>query len=132
MSNQLEKLGYNKKTCKTCGKDFWSMNDRETCGDAPAINTSLLEIRPPHRNMIYTKYRKFSWISSKTRITPHKKVSSTGQTMRDDVFLVGASIYDFQPWVTSGMVDPPANPLVVAQPSIRLNDVDNVGRTEDI
>jgi alanyl-tRNA synthetase len=31
--------------------------------------------------------------------------------------------------VTSGQVKPPANPLVVAQPSIRLNDVDNVGRT---
>lgn len=48
---------------------------------------------------------------------------------RDDVFLVGASIYDFQPWVTSGLIEPPANPLVIAQPSIRLNDVDNVGRT---
>jgi len=44
-------------------------------------------------------------------------------------FLVGASIYDFQPWVTSGLVEPPANPLVIVQPSIRLNDVDNVGRT---
>ena len=45
------------------------------------------------------------------------------------MFLVGASIFCFQPWVTSGMVEPPANPLEVEQPSIRLNDVDNVGRT---
>ncbi len=44
-------------------------------------------------------------------------------------FLVGASIFCFQPWVTSGMVKPPANPLEIEQPSVRLNDVDNVGRT---
>ncbi|MFN7105533.1 MAG: alanine--tRNA ligase, partial [Pyrobaculum sp.] len=42
---------------------------------------------------------------------------------------VGASIYDFQPWVTSGAVPPPANPLVISQPSIRLTDVDKVGRS---
>lgn len=48
---------------------------------------------------------------------------------RDDVYLVGASIYDFQPWVTSGAVPPPANPLTISQPSIRLTDVDKVGRS---
>lgn len=48
---------------------------------------------------------------------------------RDDIFLTIASIADFQPWVTSGLAPPPANPLVVSQPSIRLNDIDNVGRS---
>ncbi|MEM2192646.1 MAG: alanine--tRNA ligase-related protein, partial [Candidatus Hadarchaeales archaeon] len=48
---------------------------------------------------------------------------------RDDIFLTIASIADFQPWVTSGLVPPPANPLVVSQPSIRLKDIDNVGRS---
>ena len=61
--------------------------------------------------------------------TPIKRYPVLAKRWRDDVFLVGASIYDFQPWVTSGLVEPPANPLVIAQPSIRLNDVDNVGRT---
>ncbi len=36
---------------------------------------------------------------------------------------------DFQPHVTSGLVPPPANPLVVSQPAIRLEDIDNVGVT---
>ena len=35
MSNQLEELGYSKKTCQTCGKDFWTIEDKQTCGDAP-------------------------------------------------------------------------------------------------
>ena len=32
---------------------------------------------------------------------------------RDDVLLTQASIYDFQPHVTSGASPPPANPLAV-------------------
>ncbi len=48
---------------------------------------------------------------------------------RDDVFLVNASIYDFQPHVTSGLAPPPANPLVISQPCIRMVDVDSVGKT---
>ena len=35
MSRQLEELGYTKKTCETCGNDFWSIGKRSTCGDAP-------------------------------------------------------------------------------------------------
>jgi len=60
-----------------------------------------------------------------TRIRPYPIVAR----WRDDVFLVGASIYDFQPYVTEGMIPPPANPLVVSQPSIRFTDIDNVGPT---
>ena len=130
MSNQLEKLGYSKKTCKTCGNDFWSMNDRETCGDAPCDKYEFIGNPATPQKYDLHQFRKFSWISSKNRITPPSKDirywPNDGEMM---YFLVGASIYNFQPWVTSGMVEPPANPLVVAQPSIRLNDVDNVGRT---
>lgn len=61
--------------------------------------------------------------------TPIKRYPILAKRWRDDVFLVGASIFCFQPWVTSGMVKPPANPLEIEQPSVRLNDVDNVGRT---
>ena len=61
--------------------------------------------------------------------TPIKRYPVLAKRWRDDVFLVGATIFLFQPWVTSGLIDPPANPLTIAQPSIRLNDVDNVGRT---
>jgi len=48
---------------------------------------------------------------------------------RDDQYWVGASIYDFQPHVVSGAVEPPANPLVVPQFCLRFNDIDNVGIT---
>lgn len=48
---------------------------------------------------------------------------------RDDVLLVNASIYNFQPHVTSGRVKPPGNPLAMSQPSIRMVDTDLVGET---
>ena len=48
---------------------------------------------------------------------------------RDDIHLTIASIADFQPHVTSGMSPPPANPLGISQPCIRLTDVAAVGRS---
>ena len=130
MSRQLEELGFTKKTCITCGNDFWSIGDRDTCGDAPCDEYTF--IGNPATDKKYDLYeiqKAFTEFFAENSHTPIKRYPVLAKRWRDDVFLVGASIYNFQPWVTSGAVDPPANPLVVAQPSIRLNDVDNVGRT---
>ena len=43
--------------------------------------------------------------------------------------LTQASIYDFQPWVLNGVVEPPYNPLTISQTCVRFNDIDNVGKT---
>jgi len=59
------------------------------------------------------------------RIKPYPVVSR----WRDDLYFTSASIVDFQPYVTNGVVPPPANPLVISQPCIRFVDVDNVGPT---
>jgi alanyl-tRNA synthetase len=59
------------------------------------------------------------------RIKPYPVVAR----WRDDLYLTSASIVDFQPYVTNGVVPPPANPLVICQPCIRLVDIDNVGPT---
>lgn len=130
MSRQLEELGFTKKTCVTCGNDFWSIGDRKTCGDAPCDEYTF--IGNPATSKKYDLYeiqKAFREFFAQNGHTPIDRYPVLAKRWRDDVFLVGASIYDFQPWVTSGAVEPPANPLVIAQPSIRLNDVDNVGRT---
>jgi alanyl-tRNA synthetase len=59
------------------------------------------------------------------RIKPYPVVAR----WRDDLYLTHASIIDFQPYVTNGIALPPANPLVISQPCIRLVDVDNTGPT---
>ncbi len=130
MSRQLEELGFTKKTCATCGNDFWSIGDRATCGDAPCDRYEFIgNPATPKKYDLYDIQREFNNFFKERGHTPVNRYPVLAKRWRDDVFLVGASIYDFQPWVTSGLVEPPANPLVIAQPSIRLNDVDNVGRT---
>ncbi len=130
MSDQLKKLGYTKKTCKTCGNDFWSIGERETCGDAPCDEYQFIgNPATPKSYDLFSIHDIFIRFFQERGHTPIRRYPVLAKRWRDDVFLVGASIYNFQPWVTSGQVKPPANPLVVAQPSIRLNDVDNVGRT---
>lgn len=130
MTYELEQLGYKKQVCQKCGNTFWSIRERATCGDAPCDEYEF--IGNPVTDKQYDLMgiqKKFKGFFKDHGHTPINRYPVLAKRWRNDVFLVGASIYDFQPWVTSGMVRPPANPLVVAQPSIRLNDVDNVGRT---
>ena len=130
MTEILKELGYNKQKCVTCGNEFWSIQKRATCGDAPCDEYEF--IGNPACESSYDLFeiqKTFIDFFKEHGHTPINRYPVLAKRWRDDVFLVGASIYDFQPWVTSGMVEPPANPLTIAQPSIRLNDVDNVGRT---
>lgn len=59
------------------------------------------------------------------RVKPYPVVAR----WRNDIYLTHASIIDFQPYVTEGIAPPPANPLVIAQPCIRLVDIANTGPT---
>ena len=60
-----------------------------------------------------------------TRINPYPVVAR----WRNDLMVTIASIIDFQPYVTEGILPPPANPLVVSQPCLRFEDIDLVGIT---
>jgi alanyl-tRNA synthetase len=59
------------------------------------------------------------------RLAPYPVVAR----WRDDLMFTIASIIDFQPYVTEGILPPPANPLVVSQPCLRFEDIDLVGIT---
>ena len=126
----FDELGYKKQTCKTCGQEFYSQVDRDTCGDAPCDEyefiTNPATDKPYNLYEIQKVFREFLESEGHTHVHRYPVLA---KRWRDDVFLVGASIFCFQPWITSGLVKPPANPIEMAQPSIRLNDVDNVGRT---
>ena len=122
--------GFTLKKCRVCGKLFWTLDpEMEVCGDQPCVDYGF--IGNPVRSRVESPrdvrevFLRFFEERGHTRVGRYPVVAR----WRDDVYLVGASIYDFQPWVTEGLVDPPANPLVISQPSIRLTDLDNVGRT---
>ncbi|QIW24238.1 alanine--tRNA ligase [Sulfolobus sp. S-194] len=121
---------YNRKICQVCQTPFWTKDkERNVCADIPCtdyyffdlnIKSSPLSVREARQ-----KFLKFFEKKGHTIIPPKPVLAR----WREDLYLTIASIVDFQPFVTSGIVPPPANPLVLSQPCIRLEDIDNVGVT---
>ncbi|MFA4701852.1 alanine--tRNA ligase [Pyrococcus kukulkanii] len=129
-TKMFEEEGWIRKTCKVCGKPFWTLDpDRETCGDPPCDEYQFIG-KPgiPKKYTLDEMREKFLSFFEKKGHGRVKRYPVLPR-WRDDVLLVGASIMDFQPWVISGEADPPANPLTISQPSIRFTDIDNVGIT---
>jgi alanyl-tRNA synthetase len=119
---------YLRNKCKRCGVYFWSIKPREDCGDAPCSDYTFFDI-PVRRALSYRDANKlFLEFFNKHghEVVEPKPVVAR---WREDLYLTIASIVVFQPHVTSGLVQPPANPLVIAQPCIRLEDIDSVGLT---
>ena len=125
----FHKNGWKRYKCKKCGVYFWSKVPRETCTEAPCGEYEFLKEPIFSREFTVESMRR-SFIEFFKR-NGHEEIKRypVVARWRDDVFLVNASIYDFQPHVTSGLAPPPANPLVISQPCIRMVDVDSVGKT---
>jgi len=123
--------GFVRVECSECGTPFWTRDgDRETCGEPPCAEYGFIDDPGFDETMSLEETREafLSFFEERDheRIDPYPVAANR---WRDDVYLTQASIYDFQPHVTSGASPPPANPLVVSQPCIRMNDIDNVGKT---
>jgi alanyl-tRNA synthetase len=121
--------GLVRKICKKCNAAYWTRDpDRETCGDAPCEPYTFIG-NPVFREHTLDEMREaflsFFERNGHTRIDRYPVAAR----WRDDIYLTIASIADFQPYITSGEVPPPANPLTISQPCIRLNDLDSVGRS---
>ncbi|MEM3694113.1 MAG: alanine--tRNA ligase [Candidatus Bathyarchaeia archaeon] len=126
----FNRRGFVRKICRSCGKAFWTLNhEKDLCGDQPCVEYEFIG-KPPVRKEFTLGSLRESFLSFFER-EGHKRIRRypVVARWREDVYLVGASIYDFQPWVTEGLVPPPANPLTISQPCIRLTDLENVGRT---
>ena len=127
----FEEHGFQRTQCSECGDHFWTLDpDRETCGEPPCDEYSFLD-DPGFDETLELDEMREAFLSyfedlDHTRIDPYPVAANR---WRDDVLLTQASIYDFQPLVTSGETPPPANPLAVSQPCIRMQDIDNVGKT---
>ncbi len=127
---KLKELGFKRYRCKKCGRFFWSAVERDTCGDSSCVGGyHFINNSPARARLSYSDvWRRFSELFSGLGYTPIKRYPVAARWRKDTDF-VQASIYDFQPYVVSGEVEPPANPLVVPQFSLRFNDIDNVGLT---
>lgn len=130
-----EESGHVCKTCRVTGARFWTRDEsRTSCGDSTSdpytfIGNPVIEGFPMRGRALKDAMREaflcFFDKHGHTRVDPYPIVAR----WRDDIHLTIASIADFQPHVTSGLVPPPANPLGISQPCIRLTDVAAVGRS---
>ncbi len=125
----FHKNGFVRKQCKKCKSYFWTRDaDREICGDAPCVPYNFIGnpvFKQHSLNEMREAYLSFFERHGHKRVNRYPVVAR----WRDDIYLTIASIADFQPWVTSGKIPPPANPLTISQPCIRLDDLDSVGRS---
>ncbi len=125
----LTEGGYLRQKCKVCGADFWSLVERDDCNDAPCVDYRFFDLKlkvpPLSVKEVRDLFLKFFSKRGHELIEPYPVVAR----WREDLYLTIASIIVFQPHVTSGRVPPPANPLVIAQPCIRLEDIESIGYT---
>jgi alanyl-tRNA synthetase len=121
--------GFMRKECPKCKRHFWSLGDWSTCGEPPCEEYTFIGNPPTNQSLdlhaTREAYLGFFEENGHGRVKRYPIVAR----WRDDVFFTQASIYDFQPWVLNGVIDPPANPLTISQTCIRFNDIDNVGKT---
>ncbi len=118
-----------RKKCENCGTYYWTRdNDRKTCGDAPCDIYSFIGepiFKERSVEQIRESFLSFFESHGHKRLKRYPVVAR----WRDDIYLNIASISNFQPFVTAGKVPPPANPLVISQPCIRLEDLESIGKT---
>lgn len=129
----LKGEGFVRNICIKCNKPFWSVDpERKVCGDplCSGEGFGFIGNSPAKRGLGYVEvWLEFARMFKKLGYTPIKRypvVARWNPTME----YTNASISAFQPYVISGEVEPPANPLVIPQFCLRFNDIDNVGVTQ--
>ncbi|HTP53499.1 MAG TPA: alanine--tRNA ligase [Thermoplasmata archaeon] len=125
----FHRSGFHRRACVVCGAAFWSLGDFDRCQEAPCREYRFIGHpifrRPADPTAMRETYLSFFEHRGHTRLSRYPVVAR----WRNDVFFTQASIYDFQPWVTSGAIPPPANPLTISQPVLRFIDIEEVGRS---
>ena len=130
----LQKLGFTRHVCIHCSKAFWSVEERENCDEPECrlksglIPYGFIDNPPSAKRLNYTETWTKAWVPIFEKhghtVIPRYPIVAR---WRNDTEFVQASVYGFQPHVVSGEVDPPANPVLIPQPCLRFNDIDNVG-----
>jgi alanyl-tRNA synthetase len=126
----MRKNDFVRKKCRICGSFFWTQkHDLDVCMESPCVEYEFIGNSPSKVKADVNEMRriflKFFEDNKHAVINPYPVVAR----WRDDLLVTIASIVDFQPYVTNGEIPPPANPLVISQPCLRFEDIDNVGPT---
>ncbi len=126
----LDEQGFCRRQCGKCGKFFWALAERKTCGDSSCedygfIGKPITKKRFGYVEM-WKEFEKFFAKNSHFSMPRYPVVSR----WRPDLFFTIASIQDFQRLDSSGLTfEYPSDRLVVPQVCLRFPDIPNVGVT---
>jgi alanyl-tRNA synthetase len=129
--NLFEDQGFERKSCKTCNRYFWTLDaNRDKCPDHSDDTYSFIGEPPTSKRFDYTQ----SWKEVESFFVKNNHTSINRYPVvcrwRDDLYFTIASIVDFQRVMGSKVTfEFPANPLVVPQTCLRFKDLENVGVT---
>ncbi len=125
----LKSKGFSRHQCSKCQRFFWTTHKSDVCGD-PACSGGFRFIGHPMKKQLeYIEvWTEFARIHKKLGYTPIARYPVIARWNPTTDFTI-ASIAAFQPFVVSGEIAPPANPLVIPQMCLRFPDIDNVGIT---
>lgn len=120
--------GFVRKRC-SCGRYFWTLDpERSHCGEPEHTGYTFVG-KAIGRKKSYTE----TWEEMAHFYSRHGHGIMDRYPVvarwRDDLYFTIASITVFQPYVVRGDVEPPTNPLLIPQPSLRFKDIENVGLT---
>ena len=96
--------GFVRRECPSCGDHFWTRDaDRDLCGEPPCAEYEFIDdpgFDEAHSlEEMREAFLSFFETHDHERVDPYPVAANR---WRDDVLLTQASIYDFQPLVTSG------------------------------
>jgi alanyl-tRNA synthetase len=125
----FKREGFARKKCESCGKHFWTLDEKRTrCDDQPCSPYSFIGDPPASRPLDYVQtWKKTESFFARNGHAIVKRYPVVSR-WRPDLYFTVASIIDFQR-IQGGKVvfELPANPLVVPQMCLRFNDVPTVG-----
>ncbi|MFP4402499.1 MAG: alanine--tRNA ligase-related protein [Candidatus Nanoarchaeia archaeon] len=128
--DMLEELEFIRQQCSKCGVMFYATQEGEVCGDTNCVGEYGFIGKTPAKqplefNEVYEEFSKFMQQRGYTHVERFPIVAR----WRDDLDFNIASIIGFQPYVTKGLVEPPAKLVTIPQNCLRFGDIDNVGYT---
>ncbi len=125
----LKAKGFSRHQCSKCQRYFWTVHKSDVCGDPACSGGFRFVGHPTKKPLDYIEvWTEFARIHKKLGYTPVARYPVIARWNPTTDFTI-ASIAAFQPFVVSGEVAPPANPLVIPQMCLRFPDIDNVGIT---
>jgi alanyl-tRNA synthetase len=124
----FDEQGFERRKCNKCGKNFWSIERRDSCDDPEHTPYSFFKEKPRPIGYVefWKKFAKFFSDNGHAVIDRYPVVSR----WRQDLYFTIASIQDFQRIENGAMgFEYSANPLIVPQICLRFPDIENVGVT---